>query len=176
MLVQQLSPPAPQSLTPGALVSQLVAVVVSHRPPLHAPDGHVASAIHCPSGPQTCHVVALAHSVAPGLQATQTPLRHTGVLAEHAAPPSCVGSGLHSAHAPFTHTGVLSEHASPVFCQVSAASQTCGCAPSHWTEPGAHVTHAPFRHTGVAPEHASPELCHAPRGEQTTGCWPWHST
>jgi hypothetical protein len=170
MLVQQLSPLAPQLLRPAPLVWQLVPAVVSQRPPPHAPDGHVAAAAHCASGPQICQVVPLAHCVVPGLQATQTPFRHTGVLPEQAAPPYCVGSGLHSAQAPFRHTGVLPEQAAPLFRQISVASQTCGCWPSHWTAPDTQVVQRPSRHTGVLPEQAAPLLSQLPIELQTCGC------
>jgi hypothetical protein len=117
MLAQQLSRLVPQSLRPAPPAWQLVPVVVSQSPPLHAPEGQDVAVPQSPLAAQTCHVVGLAHCVIPGLHATQTPPRHAGLSPEQAAPP---------------------------LCSVPVASQTCGCEPLHCLCAGLHSpVHAP---------------------------------
>jgi hypothetical protein len=108
------------------------------------------------------------HCFAPGLQATQAPLRQAGVPAEQAVPgiqaPAlhvCGTIPMHSVwpgaqtppHAPlaqvmFTHA--TGEPHCPLPLQVWTPF------PEHWVLVGEHATHVLLRQTGVPPEH---EVC-----------------
>jgi hypothetical protein len=192
MLVQQFSLAAPQLVRPAPLVAQLVPEVVSQTPFVHVPEPGQATAD--PQDPVVWHVCKLVpeHCVAPGLHATQPPLRHTGVPPEHSTavphvplvvqvctplPEHCVSPGVHApVHVPDTHAWLT--HAS-AFCQVPLAVHVCGCVVSeHCISPGAHTPwHAAAAASGTPPPthvwftQALP-LTHAPASLHACGCVP----
>jgi hypothetical protein len=87
----------------------------------------------------------------------------------------CVVPGVHATHTPPKHTGlaVVLAHVAPTFCQVGPAPvHCCGCAPLHPMAFIVHVPHTPPEHAGVLPEHAEPLFCHCPSVPHVCGCTP----
>jgi len=77
-LVQQFSvpwPPAPQSVSPGPLASQLAAAVVEpvHAPLVHIPVAHAHGRAHCPFDPHVCTLPVPEHWVVPGAHSVGPP-------------------------------------------------------------------------------------------------------